>query len=176
MSSNPYADFTPPGGSGLYLKIEDGGQVKIRLLDEPWVFTNNFGQIRYAWPVWNYAEEKAQVFQQGVTGFKTIQGLALDEEYGDPTQYDLKVRRQGTGMDTQYQITPSPTKSPLTAEQQEAIASVDMAKATKNGVKLSSIKSGTPMPTPEPPENETPPPSDADAPGQDDINIEDIPF
>ena len=37
--------------------------------------------------------------------------LAKDEDWGDPRKYDLKIVRNGEGLETSYAMTPSRTRS-----------------------------------------------------------------
>lgn len=49
--------------------------------------------------------------------FDAIKELALDEEYGDPTQYNLKINRKGEGKKTKYSVQASTKQYPLTEEE-----------------------------------------------------------
>lgn len=77
-------------------------------------------RVKHFWcfAAWNYAEKRVQVVE--VTQ-ATIQNqmldLALAEDWGDPRNYDLTVKRKGEGFDTEYSVQPSPAK-PLNAEAQ----------------------------------------------------------
>lgn len=58
--------------------------------------------------VWNYAENAIQVlgFTQ-VSVQKAILALKQDEDFGDPTGYDIKVTKLGNGKDgTSYTVLP----------------------------------------------------------------------
>lgn len=54
--------------------------------------------------------------------FQQIFNLATDPEYGNPQMYDIKVKREGEGMDTTYNVIPSPKKKELTDEEQAMVA------------------------------------------------------
>lgn len=147
-----YQSYKPPASGGVFLKIEDGIQVKLRFASEPFVFQNNFeGQIstRYAWVVWNYDANQAQIFQQGVTGYRAIANLASDEEWGDPMEYDIKVKREGTGTDTKYHFSPSPNKADLPPEALEAVDTIRVQDIIKNALPLSEVVEGAELPEPE---------------------------
>lgn len=135
--ANIYATHKPESGSGggLFLKLADGEQVKIRIASKPAIFEseskpdeqgNTRISTRYAWVVWNREKEVAQVFEQSATFFKQVAAFAQDDDYGDPTQYDFKVKREGTGLDTTYSITPSPKKEPLEIKALEAVKNVNL--------------------------------------------------
>lgn len=67
----------------------------------------------FALLVWNYDEENPgiQVLELTQTQLRTeIVTLAKDKEWGDPRGYDLKIVRNGEGLETSYAMTPSPHK------------------------------------------------------------------
>ena len=45
----------------------------------------------------------------------TITGLVKDEDWGNPSNYDLVITRTGEGMETRYEVTPKP-HSPIDVE------------------------------------------------------------
>jgi len=140
--SNIYSSYTPPSQSGGFLKIDDGKTVVLRIASEPVIFNSEYQgktSTRYAWVVYNHTEDCAQVFSQSATFFKNLAVFANDDEYGDPTEYNIKVTRTGTGTDTGYTIVASPKKSPLTASQKEAVEEVDIIKAIQAGPGVSNV-------------------------------------
>lgn len=165
-----YETYTPPtSGGGSYLKLEDGQSVKLRFVGYPVVFTKLFPgsetpTTRYAWTVFCYDEDKAAIFEQGITFFRKLANLAKDEEWGDPSTYDIKVRREGTGTETEYHLNPSPAKSKLTAEQLEKVAKINLAGSYPDAISLEDAAKGK---KPAPPEE-----VDLDQ----EITLADIPF
>ena len=143
-----YETYSPPSsGSGQYLKLEDGQSVKLRFVGYPVVFTklfpgNESASTRYAWTVFCYDEDKAAVFEQGVTFFRKLANLAKDEEWGDPSTYDIKVRREGTGTETEYHLNPSPAKSKLTAEQLEKVSKINLLSVYQGSISLEDASKG----------------------------------
>lgn len=104
-----YAKNKPAGGNGLFLKINDGETVQLRILDLPTIFQSEYeGKVstKYAWPVYNHNDQKVQILQGGSTIYNAVNDLIQDDDYGDPTEYDIKVSRTGTGMDTKYGVLP----------------------------------------------------------------------
>lgn len=76
---------------------------------------------------WNpengYGSDGAQVkvLEVGRSVITAIKQFALDPDYGNPTNYDLKIKKEGSGRDTRYSVSPSPKKSELTSEEKEAV-------------------------------------------------------
>lgn len=73
--------------------------------------------IKYfrAFAVYDYADNRIKVFEvtQGtITG--PIRSFVKDPDYGGPkmdaTRFDIKVSKTGSGMETEYQVLPSPPK------------------------------------------------------------------
>jgi hypothetical protein len=133
-------DYKPEGGSGgLYLKFLDGDSFRLRIIGEPVVFDNDYNgnlSTKYAWPVYNHDNETVQILQGGVTIFNMIAGLVKDEDWGDPTQYDIKVSRSGsTKDDTKYTVSPSPKSKDLPKDL-EGIDLVEKISASPNAYRV----------------------------------------
>lgn len=135
MSRNPYAEHTPSGGSGSYLKFEDGKTVKVRIMSDPAIFDSIYSQgnirqvsTKYAWLVWNIDENEAQIMQLSKTGFRALQAIAADEDYGNPmeNQYDLKITRTGQKQQTKYNIVPVTAKGDVDEDVAEQLADIDL--------------------------------------------------
>lgn len=182
---NIYAQYEAPSGNGLFLKIDDGKSVKLRFASEPYIFQNGFtdkatGQTnystRYAWVVYNRDEKKAQIFQQGVTGYKNLANLANDTEWGDPINYDIRVTRSGTGTDTKYHMTPAPVKSFLTVEEKAEVAKIDVVAAIPNAISLERVVAGEALPEANDPKDDQPPTTSYDPENDAPVNLDDIPF
>jgi hypothetical protein len=165
-----YTTYKPAGGSdGLYLKLQDGDSAKVRIASEPAIFTqefNNEGEItlstKFAWVVWNRADKKAQVFNGGKSIYNQIADLV--EEWGEPTTFDITVKRTGQMLETRYSVNPAPKSQDLTDEEQAACDKIDLLKATK-GHWLKDFKDGaTPSPNPTNQEDEIGKFSESDIP------------
>jgi hypothetical protein len=176
---DPYKDYTPPDNSGAFLKPEDGKVYGLRIMGEPVVFENEFkGRVstRYAWPVWNYDDNKAQILQMPVTGFKSLAEFARDDAWGDPTQYDIKYKRTGTGTDTRHAILPNP-RSIGVAMPEEAIeesGKLDLLKIIKGSILVSDAAKGKAVPKAQP--NQEPEPDTVHDVDDEPVNLDDIPF
>ncbi len=79
-------------------------------------------KVKHFWAmvVWNYDEKRIQILEiTQKTIQRTLRGLAKDEDWGSPKDYDIKIERSGKELLTKYEVTPSP-KKPLTKEISEA--------------------------------------------------------
>ncbi len=69
--------------------------------------------IKHFWAcvVWNYATQRIQVLQ--ITQKSIMNGIKSyteDESWGSPFEYDLSIKKDGEGMDTEYQVMAIPPK------------------------------------------------------------------
>lgn len=62
-----------------------------------------------------------KILEGGNSIFKQIRDYAMDMDYGDPTKYDIKIKKEGSGRETRYTVVPSPRKSELTQEEAELL-------------------------------------------------------
>lgn len=150
MSDNIYKEYKiPESGSGLYHKFEDGKTYIFRIASEPVVYNTEFSNgaetnisTKYAWVVWNVEDKTAQIMQLPVTGYRQIAAFAADDDYGDPTQYSFKITRTGTGLETKYNVVPSPKKSSLAeldSDAPAAVKDVDLVEAISSGKGVSNV-------------------------------------
>jgi hypothetical protein len=176
-----YNTYKPTSGGDLYLKLKDGDSVKLRIASEPVIFTNDFdGKIteRFAWVVYNRNDKKAQVYAAG----KSVYGQLADlvEEWGEPTEYDITIKRSGEGLETKYGVVPSPTSLDLTGDEKKAVDEVDLLKAT-GGRWLQDFAKDGKLPDPKVKSESTTTTSEvpveayADV-SDEEINLDDIPF
>ncbi len=120
-----------PAGDNLYLKLKDGDKVKLRVYSEPAVVLfKPKDKLRYALVVWNHDKKLAQVFNFGVSIFNQIADLV--EEWGIPQDFDITIKREGSGMtDTSYTVNPVRESTAMTKEQEAEADKVDLIQATK---------------------------------------------
>lgn len=134
-------NYEAPQGGGTYMKLQQGDN-KFRILSKPiigWLdwkdkvphrfpFANKpkapMGEqaIKHFWAmiVFDYADQGVKILEiTQSTIQKAIADLAKDEEWGSPSQYDIKVGRKGQDLSTEYSVTPSP-KKPLSKEIMDA--------------------------------------------------------
>lgn len=88
------------------VKIEDNGSPIVRRF--------------LAGLVYDYASEDFKILQ--LTQKSLMNGLfkyMQDEDFGDPTGYDIKLTRKGSGMKTEYSLVAAPPKPPAKAVEAE---------------------------------------------------------
>lgn len=150
----------PSAGGGDYLRLKDGDSFKVRFYGDVYVFLDTYGNTRWGNAVWNYGEDKAQAYSYTKTIVNRVKELEEDEDWGDVREYDVKVSRKGsTKEDTEYSLTPNPSKKSLTKEQIEACEKLDLLKMFKGSMTVESLNNGgvlegskdeiVPMPTDE---------------------------
>jgi len=125
-------DYKAPSSGGKYMKLQKG-ENRFRILSSPilgFVAWKDRKPVRkpmgskfdmegleqepkhfWAFKVWNRVDEAVQILEiTQITIQKAIEALSKDEDWGDPHGYDLKITRTGDGMETEYQVTPCPSK------------------------------------------------------------------
>ncbi len=61
--------------------------------------------------VWDYSKEGLYIMEITQNGIrKALETLALNEDWGDLTNYDFKIKKTGSGIDTNYSVIPIPPK------------------------------------------------------------------
>lgn len=95
------------------------------------------GAIKHFWAfaVYNYEAKRIQVMELTQKGLmKAIQAYVKNPKWGNPKGYDITVTRTGSGLDTEYSITPNP-HSPLDAKiaSQYANMNVNLNALYENG-------------------------------------------
>jgi hypothetical protein len=166
--------FKSEGGSDLYVVIKEGEPQKLRVLTlDPIVHLDKFGNTRYAFVVYNYTAQKAQILAKGSSIAKPLSDLHNDEDYEALNKIDIKISATGEGMETRYQINVLPKTETLTPEQIKEAANIKLEEIIKNGIRMSEINKGTPMPKVEE-TSDNYPVTDEDM--TEEINLSEIPF
>ena len=119
--------------------------------EAPRKFKENPRQF-YALLVWNYKPDQKANTSGAIQIFEMTQAklrqdlltLAKDEDWGDPRKYDLKIVRNGEGLETSYAMTPSPHKK-RSQEISDAVKStkVDMSALYRGEDPFAESDSGT---------------------------------
>jgi hypothetical protein len=69
--------------------------------------------------IWDYADSTIKIWEvTSITIQRAIQNLSDNKNWGDPREFDLTIKKSGSGLDTKYSILPNP-KAPLSSKIQE---------------------------------------------------------
>ncbi len=80
----------------------------------------------WAFKVYDYADKQVKIFSvTQKTIMKAVEGLYKDEDWGDPSKYDIAIEKTKSGDKTSYSIKSYPHKA-LTKDMEEALASSDI--------------------------------------------------
>ena len=151
MTTNPYQKYRekhgePSSGDSQFLKTEDGGTYRIIILSDAYHFFQEYTDPktgekrtneRYAWVVYNTEEKKIQILAKGVSVFKQIFDLALDEDWGYPQwAYDVKLSHKGKLLNTEYTVVPGKKLDDQEASKKllDEAEKVDLKKILKGGM------------------------------------------
>jgi len=100
----------------------DGGRRPVRVSTFKEAVSQGQEPIKHFWafPVWNYDENAVQIMEvTQKTIMSALKALVENEDWGDPKNYDITISRSGEGMETEYNVTPSPQKPlPVEAKQE----------------------------------------------------------
>lgn len=127
-------DYESPKSNTNYFKINDGDN-KMRIMSKPIVgwqdWSTDNKPIRYKmkdkplkpldpkkpiqhfWSmiIWDYTDSKIKIIHiTQATIRNMIEGLARNEDWGNPSQYDITINKKGKNQQTEYTVTPSPKK------------------------------------------------------------------
>jgi hypothetical protein len=124
-----------PADNSVYLKIEPNSSARLRLASAPILFVDTFDDgtkaDRWGWIVIlktvvdGKPVRTVKAFKAGVMIYKAIRALATNEEWGDPSGYDVTITRTGSGKETKYTVVPSPAKS-MTDEEKKLVADANL--------------------------------------------------
>lgn len=145
---------TASASNGSYFKPQDG-ENRVRILSDAVVgfvyWTNDNKPVRtrteptqvhdirinddgkpdriklfFAMLVWNYATSQIAIWEVTQRTIQdAIEGLADDEDWGHPKNYDLKISKTGKKLDVKYSIIAAP-KKPVAPEIQAALAETEI--------------------------------------------------
>ena len=65
---------------------------------------------------------EVKILEGGNAIFNQIKTYAMDTDYGDPRNYDIKITKNGSGRDTRYTVVPSPKQFPLSDAEQKKVS------------------------------------------------------
>ena len=125
-------EYKVPSSEGKYSRLQEG-ENRFRILSEPltgWLLwedkkptrfpidkkplcVDKDNPVKHIWDliVWSYDQEAIQILElHQATVKKRLLELANDEDWGDPTGYDIKISKTGAGKETKYSVTAVPHK------------------------------------------------------------------
>lgn len=66
-----------------------------------------------AFPIWNYELKRIQIWEISQTSIqKELKALEVDPDWGNLTEYDLQITREGQELQTRYRLSPKPKTEP----------------------------------------------------------------
>jgi hypothetical protein len=180
-------------GPSDYIKMQDGDEITIRVLTDPVVQNKTFPsdpdnpRTQFSWVVWDYDNQAPKILSQSPGFAKKLDFIS--EKWGDkiPMDCDIVIKRNGSGLQTTYDLTAVPATVPLTPDWELRVKSIDLNKALpghipikdflESDTKPQSFPEAAPAPatTPAP----TPVPKEVDKVFDIEdgpINLDDIPF
>lgn len=133
---NPYLEHKPSGGSGSYLKFEDGKTINVVILTDPAIFESIYegrASTKYAWLIYNINDKEIQIMQLPKSGYITLASIAADVEYGNPLEnsYILKITRTGQRQQTKYSIVPVLKQVAIPEDIKEQFDEIDLVERLK---------------------------------------------
>ena len=142
--------------AGKWFKLKDGQQARIRIFSDAAhaiIYQQEFTDketaeirttMRFAYVIWNHDARKAQIWA-GIAGatYDQIKRYIVNPEYGDITQYDVTVEREGESLQTKYAITAARKNYGLTAGQLVECGDIDLYREladSKDASKVMTLK------------------------------------
>ena len=127
-------------------KTRDGKSKKVTCIDTncPLCRLGHSPSTRYQMKVLDKTDPdnvEAKILEVGATVIRQIIGFAKDEDYGDPTKYDIKIQKEGMGRDTRYSVTASPRRSEISKHEQELIDTLPSMEEINKILSVDEIKS-----------------------------------
>lgn len=130
-------------GSGLFIKFRADVPLVLRILTtDPVLSETEFtdrqtGEItlstRFAFIVYNFTEEKAQILQVSPAMARRIGEIHSDEDFGaNIRSVDLKITPTGERLDRRYDIQVLPKTRTLTRDMIEEAQKIDLDKSVKD--------------------------------------------
>lgn len=124
-------------GSSVYLRLKEKGQkVRVRFVGKPIKFEETVKtddgkektSVRFAGIViyrnLDTKENEVKGFKFGWQIYKALRALNEDDEWGEPTQYDVQITRTEE-QGSYYTVTPKP-KSPITEAERQLVLEANL--------------------------------------------------
>lgn len=130
MNESNWNDREESAG-GLFLKINPDTSVRVRFVGNPIRTMESFkgGEPRPRYTSKVLVREPAGVracaYQFGTVVKNLLADLADEEDWGSPETFDVVIKRNGSGLDTEYSVIPK-AKSGITAEEMVLANKIDL--------------------------------------------------
>lgn len=140
-TEDAYSEDVGGSGSKLFYKFPVGKTTRVRIFGLPvkykkkgWGESEGKEQTRFAWPMIVYTlsddlkrieSRDVRIWDGSIPVYLQVQNFAADPDWGDPTEYDIKVTRQGEGVKTKYLLMTCP-KRPLSNDDKAAITEANL--------------------------------------------------
>lgn len=133
-------DFNSVKKAGKFLKFKDGDTKTLRVLTkDPLISEKDFGtgpSARLNFIVWNFTDERAQIFSASFGVGETLQKIGIDDDYGhDLQKVDVKISADGEQLQRVYTVNVlrhSGNEKDLTKEQIKECAALNLEEGVQD--------------------------------------------
>lgn len=116
-----------PKSVGKFLKFESGKPVKLRVLTlDPLVAQDKWGGTKYSFLVYNWTEDRAQIWSTTPGNLKRLTAIHRDEDLDPLNKVDIKVTANGEMLERRYDIQVMPKSNTLTKAHIEAVTALEL--------------------------------------------------
>lgn len=141
-------DFSKVTGGGMFVKFEPGRSLVLRVLTvDPVVKNESYEDKRtgetvlstkFNFVVYNWTDEKAQIWSATANTAKQIGALHKDEDFGaDIRKIDVKITAPEKGQIKAYDIQVLPTAKALLNDQIKECAAIKLEEKVEGGQRMS---------------------------------------
>lgn len=147
MNNDALSQYEFKNSGGLFMKVNAGEPVTIRVLTlDPLVSVDKWGGTKYSFVVWNWNENKAQIWSTTPGNLKKLVAIHRDEDFEPLNNLDVKVSATGEMLEKRYEIVPLPKAKELTREMVEEATNIKLEDKIDGGVRLSAYNEGYDLP------------------------------
>lgn len=141
MSENLFAKVKL--GSDLFVTLQAGKKVRVRILDYPFVSTAQYANsdklsTKFTFEVWDYETKSVRLLSKGVSIFNQVK--AVIEEYGEtfPMDCDIIITTEGAELNTKYTVVAGRVQEELPTD----IQRIDVAEKVNGAISLRDFVNG----------------------------------
>lgn len=148
-------------GSELFVTLQAGKKVRLRILDYPFVSTAQYANsdklsTKFTFEVYDYETKTTRLLSKGVSIFNQIR--AIIEEYGEafPMDCDIIITTEGAELNTKYTVVAGRVQEELP----ESLERIDVPEKVRGAISLRDFVNGK-KPVPQTQGQDDMPPIDA---------------